>query len=75
MIKYFCDKCGKEIPDIAYIAKICAGQETITHWVLCRECSNKLIKYLSSEPPEDEPSDTVSEPVKVKYRKLTLIEH
>lgn len=49
MIKYYCDKCGKEIPygnyaTITYQSKVTTfGNRNEQEWELCSQCEKELI--------------------------------
>jgi len=59
MIKYYCNKCGKEITGTIYIAEIRNSCDTIAaeHWHLCRGCKNRLRKSLAGDEKEKDISD------------------
>lgn len=51
MIKYFCDRCGKEI-DKSYRTISYSGNEEAD---LCIECFDEFLNWMENKPVEDKP--------------------
>lgn len=54
MIKYVCDRCGKEL-DKSYRARICYSVNNEADF--CEECREEFLNWMRNKPVEDKPNE------------------